>query len=328
MQFPVIRISGTHYEVGLQIGQTLADPISDKLEKNRILCGEQLEAKLRATQPYLDLVQRHFPHLLEELKGMSKGAGVPFEELFLANVQEVIDDNPYDATRCTVIAIPKEVGWLIGYNEDWLPESLPHLYVFDLTIDGVGIFGLGYAHELASSSIALNSFGLIQAINELPSPEIQIGVPKNIIAAAILRTPTLDSGLQLVKSMPRGAAFNHALFQKNEFLDIEFTAKLLGIKRCKGEKYVHANSYLVLPHAPVRNPISESRTAKITALLSGINTVDDLKKVLSDRSDPPVCREETIASVVIDMTEAEIHIAFGQPTPKSYVEYSFKHVLQ
>ncbi len=316
--FPLVTASGSHFDVGVQVGTSLSGAITDKLLKNRLLCGDKLDEKIHATRPYLDLVKKHFPQYLLELEGMSKGAGVPFDELFLANVQEVIDDNPYEAMRCTVIGIPQDGGWFVGFNEDWMQESLPHLYVFDVTIEGNRFFGLGYAYELISTSIAINSHGLLQAINELPAPDVRIGVPKNFIARAVLDCTTLDGARHVVQSVPRGGAFNHALFQGEDLLDIEYTPDVLGTERITKEKYVHTNSYIVLPKAPVLNSISEQRRQKIQSKIATIQTVEDLKIILSDTEDPPVCRPETIGSVIFDTAKRVAYVAYGQPTPTNY----------
>lgn len=316
--FPLVTASGSHFDVGVQIGKSLSGAIRDKLAKNRQLTGEKFSEKIRATKPYLELAQKRFPQYVLELEGMSKGAGVPFDELFLANVQEVIDDNPYEAMRCTVIAVPQNGGWLVGFNEDWLPESLPHLYLFDVTIEGVRLFGLGYAYELISTSIAINSHGLLQAINELPSPDVHIGVPKNFIARALLDCTTFDEAKKLIQSVPRGGAFNHALLLGEELLDIEYTADVLGTEYIVKEKYVHTNSYIVLPKAPVPNSISELRRDKIMSRFGNIHTVEDLKTILSDRETPPVCRPETIGSVIFDTVKRVVYVAYGQPTPDGY----------
>lgn len=47
-----------------------------------------------------------------------------------------------------------------------------------------------------------------------------------------------------------------------------------------------------------------------------------MKRILSDRNDPKICREGTIGSVIFDTFNKTNHIAYGQPTPESYYKIS------
>ncbi|MBI4062378.1 hypothetical protein HY410_00495 [Candidatus Gottesmanbacteria bacterium] len=310
-QFPVVKASGSNYEVGRAIGVAMAGAIHAALGKNK---------NLKLSKKYQEFAQKFFPQYIDELKGMANGAGVSFDELFLANNREVSGL----ADHCTIIAIPTGDGYILGHNEDWEEDSRDFLYIFDGVINGMRIFGLNYADSLMGDSVGINGYGLIEAVNDLRHQDARVGVPKKFIARAILDCKTLEEAEEIIKRVPRAAGFNHVLVQEKRLWNIESSAKEYAIKKIEGKKYVHTNHYLTeLKRIDKGNPESVSRYEKVRKLLPSINSVDDIKRVLSDREDPRICRSGTIGSVILDPQNHVAHIAYGQPTVNSYYEFKY-----
>lgn len=318
--FPVVRASGTHYEVGQAIGIHRQRAITDILRQHKERFGENLGRFLEESAEFLVQAKTYYPHYIDELRGIADGAQVSFEELFLSNNREVTE--PYgdvSPNHCTIIGIPYRNGYLLGHNEDWEPSSLHNLYIFDATIDGVRIFGLNYANSLFGVSVATNQFGLIEAVNELSHLDTQHGVPKNFIARAILDCKTLEEAEAIVASVPRAAGFNHVVIQGDRLWNIESSAQEYIIEKIPHQKYVHTNHYVTeLTRLDKGNRESEQRYDKVKRQLDLMGTVEDMKALLSDRSEPPICRDETIGSVIFDATQNVAYIAFGQPTKDAY----------
>lgn len=320
-RFPVVQAEGSHYEVGGVIGQTLKVPIIELLEANRRSFGDAFAQYIEISKAFLAETETHFPQYVTELHGIADGAGVPFEELFLSNNREVADFGAEDPNHCTIIAVPHEGSFLVGHNEDWTPTALPHLYILDATIDGVRIFGLNYANNLIGASVAVNGFGLLEAVNELHHHDAQVGIPKDVIARAILDCQTLEEAEHIIKTYRRGGGFNHVLVQGNRLWNIESSATDSEIEKREGETYVHTNHYLTrLVYLDKGTKESRVRYDKVSQLLPQVETVEDIKATLSDKTDPPVCRPRTIGSVIFDLSTHVAHVAHGQPTKDSYYE--------
>ncbi|MBI3559605.1 hypothetical protein HY087_00560 [Candidatus Gottesmanbacteria bacterium] len=329
-QFPIVKASGSHYEVGVAIGKTMRDAIRNVLANNQAIFKKDFPVLIQQSQPFQQQARKYFPQYMDELREISDGAGVSFDELFLSNNREVADFDPFivDQSHCTIIGIPHKNDYLLGHNEDWDASSLSLLYLLDATINGVKIFGLNYANNIIGDSIAVNGYGLVQGVNDLWHQDSHLGVPKNFIARAILDCKTHEEAEDIMRTVPRAAGFNHVLVQEQRLWNIESSAKEYVIEKVQLQKYVHTNHYLTeLKRIDKGNKESEARYAKVKDLLSGINTVNDIKRVLSDREGPQICRSGTIGSVIFDMPNKVAHIAYGQPTPESYVEYSLTHVL-
>ncbi len=330
-QFPVVKASGTNYEVGVAIGKALSIQIQKILAKNKKLFEKNFSDYLKESVFFLEQAQKYFSQYVDELRGIANGADVSFEELFLSNNREVANFDPcvLDHNHCTIIGIPTKGGYLLGHNEDWDANSLEHMYILDAVINGIKIFGLNYANNLIGDSVAINGYGLVEAVNELSHQDTQIGVPKNFIARAILDCKTLEEAEVLMHTIPRAAGYNHVLVQGKRLWNIESSAKEYAIEKIDNQKYVHTNHYLT-ELARIDTQISDEtklRYSKVKSLMNEMNTVDDIKRVLSDRNEPPICRAGTIGSVIFNAAEKTAYIAYGQPTIGNYVEYSLAHVV-
>lgn len=330
-QFPVVKVQGSHYEVGVAIGKTMRVAIKSVLVNSQAIFKKDFLARIQQSQLFQQQARKYFPQYVDELRGIAEGAEVPFDELFLSNNREVANSDPYlflDPNHCTILGVPYQGGYLLGHNEDWDASSLSLLYLLDASIGGTRIFGLNYANSLVGDGVAVNEYGLSQGINELRHTDAQVGVPKNFIGRAVLDCKTLEDVEGIMKTVPRAAGFNHVLVQGQRLWNIESSAKEYVIEKVELQKYVHTNHYLTeLKRLDKGNKESVNRYNKVKDLLSSINTVNDMKRVLSDREDPQICRSGTIGSVIFDMPNKVAHIAYGQPTAESYVEHSLTHVL-
>lgn len=329
-QFPIVRTEGSHYEVGLAIGKAMQGPIRQALANSKEIFKRDFSARIEASKSFQREAEKYFPQYMEEFRGMTDGAGVSFDEIFLSNCREAADFNPYlsASDRCTIVGIPQERGYVLGHNEDWDASSLSLLYLLDATIDGTRIFGLTYANSLVGDGVAVNGYGLVQGLNELYHTDAQVGVPKNFIGRAVLDARSLEDVERLMKAVPRGGGWNHMLVQGARLWNIESSARESVIEKVEMQKYAHTNHYLTeLKRIDKGNAESKKRYAKVKERLEDVSSVDDMKRILSDRAEPPICRAGTIGSVIFDVPSKVAHIAYGQPTPESYMEYSLSHVV-
>jgi len=329
-QFPVVTVSGSHYEVGVAVGETMRQPIRNLLDREKAKLGDTFVHYVAMLPPFIDITKRYFPQYMDEVRGIADGAGVDFQTLFFTNCREVVDYSGFTSTadHCTIVAIAQSNQYIVGHNEDWDAESLEILYIFDAVIDGVHIFGLNYGDSVMGDSISVISNGLIQAVNDLQHQDAQLGVPKKFIARALLDCKTLEEAEDIIKAVPRAAGFNHVLVQGPRLWNIESSAKEYVIEKVQLQKYVHTNHYVTeLKRIDRENSESEKRYAKARGRLDEVNSVEDMKQLLSDQADPRICRDGTIGSVIFDTQNRVAHIAYGKPTPESYMEYSLAHVV-
>lgn len=328
-QFSLVKAKGSHYEVARTVGEARKNIITKLYQKNKNLYPDYFTCFRQDAENLFDLTEKYFPQYIEELRGMADGAGVNVQELFLSNGHELSYFRDADkAEHCTIVALPGEGGYLLGHNEDWSAEALEHLYLLDAEINGIRIFGLGYdfANVIIGDAVAINGWGLIEAINEVSHSDTNIGVPKAFISRAVMDCRMLEEAEQIIRSVPRRSGFNHLLVQGDRLWNIETSAKEFFVEKIVQQKYAHTNHYLTELKRIEKedNPESVLRYGKVKQKLAEINGVNDLKKLLSDRSQPPVCRDITIGSVIFDPAGKTAEIAYGQPSPGTYYKIPLK----
>lgn len=328
-QFPLVKAKGTHFEVGRAVGEARRDMITRLFQNNRAAFPDYFVRFRKDADELLELTTKYFPQYVEELRGLADGAGLDMKELFLSNGHELsyFREDPV-AGHCTIVAIPSNGGYILGHNEDWSAEALEHLYLLDAEIEGIRVFGFGYdfANTIIGDAVAINGFGLIEAINEVSHTDASIGVPKAFIARAIIDCRSLEGAGKIIQTVPRRSGFNHLLIQGSRLWNIETSAKESVVEKFELQKYVHTNHYLTELRRIDKgeNPESVFRYGKVKQKLADINSVENLKNLLSDRSEPPVCRESTIGSVIFNPTEKTAEIAFGQPAVDSYYKITLE----
>ncbi len=106
---------GSYFEIGKQQGEIYRSNGTDlqKIKVNKAVLDKQLK-----------LYRKHYPELLDEIKGMSVGGGFDLEKLlqiYLAGEIEWFTKRFKMPLNCTVIGVKNTNGVFVGRNLDWLP---------------------------------------------------------------------------------------------------------------------------------------------------------------------------------------------------------------
>ena len=88
---PVIKVSGTHREVGWQIGEKMKPRLQRILPRLREQLPPGVSWKDMELKGRLCLAHSRaaYPQFVEELEGTAEAAELPFEEVFLAICEEL-----------------------------------------------------------------------------------------------------------------------------------------------------------------------------------------------------------------------------------------------
>ncbi len=327
-QFPYLEVSGSHKKLGEAIGSTFEQQINYRIK--------HLKQTIKHYEKYVDLIKpyyRHtlerFPQLVEELESTARAAKVAVKDYFFLNSHEIYhrakpshSNYFFHNDHCTVAVSFNSDGAIIGHNEDWIKEEQSDLYILKATIKGTTFLGLQYCTELPGVSGSLNSWGLVQCVNDL-NPVAQIGVPKNFLARAILECKTIDEAEKIIGKTKRASGFNHVLVQETQILNIEIAGDYVAVDSMEHQPYVHTNHYLS-SHMKHRERFhsknSEERLEIAQKTIKHHMNVNDMKELLSKtqqqkfKSSEPL---ETIASLIIIPKLREVRICFdpSQNTP-------------
>ena len=158
MQELVLR--GTPYERGYEHGKRFAGDIVAGVESFKH--ESEGQDVLSAINENVDFMDKHFPEINEEIRGISEGANVPFTDVFLFNNRAIVTTT--DRENCSDIAIFNNGNAVIGMNKD-RPQPLPEYdgYFLRKVYPDKGHAFISYGHVGRLWGHGMNEAGLCTA---------------------------------------------------------------------------------------------------------------------------------------------------------------------
>ena len=346
---PLIRVKGTHREIGRQIGEACKVQVRQSIAKACTLIESVQEHLLLdwegaqiQTRKYIPFVQERYPQYVEELLGIAEGAQVDFDDLAVLNAMEAVTMDALHLTKCTSMAVNGDLTAdghvLIAHNEDWLPEDESDVYVVHASPDDEPAF-LAMTYGGLLPNIGFNEAGIAQCCDSVYPNDSRIGIPRVFASRAVLsaRTPAEAIGHMLVSH--RAAGYNHLLaHESGELYNVEVSARRFAILYAENGYLVHTNHYLdermqAIENEPDELIATRVRYFRALRLLKStpLHTVKSLQSIQRDHINFPnsICdhaaadlqpldREKTINALVIDLTSRAMHLAWGNPCENQY----------
>ncbi len=325
---PVIEASGTHREVGRQIGEAARDLVAQGLaayeERFPLLAGFTFAEAVKRSQAYLRPAEDYVPQAVDQIRGLAEGANASFEILFALNCSEEFTcaaDHvwpPGGGARpapdhCTSFAVVAGGRVVSGHNEDWYPEDVEGLVIRRVRLSGAGVSGggasylsVGAAYDLPMTGI--NSHGFTSAANTVYYRDERVGVPNNCLLTAVLEQPDLERARDLIAGSPRARGSNYLLCDASgRVWDLETTGVrwVLVDGSPPPARAASAGAFALLAHSnhyispelasgdASRSEGSRLRRARAEELLiagleDGADLVERGKAVLSDHENAPL----------------------------------------
>jgi isopenicillin-N N-acyltransferase-like protein len=349
---PLVRVGGSHREIGRQIGAACIEPIRHSIQSANILMDQarnSLELSWEGAQTqarkYVPFAQERYPQYVEEMMGMAEGAGVAFEDLAVINAMEAVTMDALHLAKCTSFAVNQDrtsdEHVLVAHNEDWMPEDEKDVYVIHASPDGEPAF-LAMTYGGLLPNVGFNSEGIAQCCDSVYPTDSRIGIPRVVVSRAVLGARTLADAVRLVLIPHRAAGYAHVLVHESgELYSVEVSARKFGIMYGEEGLIVHTNHYLdekmqAIEDEPDELIATRLRYFRALRLLrrTPTHTIKTLQAIQRDHLNFPnsICnhctedtvpldREKTINSMVIDLTARAMHIAWGNPCENQYYTY-------
>jgi isopenicillin-N N-acyltransferase-like protein len=320
----LIEIAGSPYDRGCQYGAAAGREIAVGIRHYAAqvaelgLAGPSLNAVIDGYKP---IMEDFSPTLIEEMRGIARGAEVDFRDIVLLNARTEIlkiaanaDLLPglrdaVEPDACTSVVVePKassEGNLIHAHNWDWKMEAADAVVVLRVrSMDGPDC--LLFTEAGAVCRFGMNTLGVAITANYLESERDyeRIGVPLTMIRRRLLQEPQFALGLSCVYTTPKSGSNNMLVSEANAGLALDFECapdETFMVDPVDG-LLVHANHWqsLValgkLKDTGVRNmPDSLYRDRRVRQLLQpkiGSLTVADVKAALLDNWATPwsVCR--------------------------------------
>jgi Acyl-coenzyme A:6-aminopenicillanic acid acyl-transferase len=299
-EWSLFRVTGQPDDIGYRLGELARPMMAAYMQQS---AAWKQVSRWRG-HPFVEALRRaaeaYFPALVAELDGMAAGLGWPVEDVFLWNCRGELIHNAPDG--CTTLAAVSGNARFIAHNEDGDPYLRERCFLVDVQPAGKpGFVSFYYPGSLPGHTFAASRAGLVQAINNLRIRVPAVGVPRMILARAVLDTNSLDEAVALLRDMPRASGFHHTLgcVGDSRLVSVEAT-----VQRCSVVadtlRFGHAN-HLVHDGCDSEGQIitdsSRDRQVRVNALLPALGapvTDDALLRVLSDQapSGLPIYRDD------------------------------------
>ena len=341
-----IEVSGAPLEMGRQIGEAAREEMRgftevalDRVNKTVRVSREKAIGVARDSFPY---VERYAPHMLEELRGMAEGSGVPVEELMLLQVRNQLLAERDSGCTSFAVAAPAGPRAVVGQNWDNDPALNPYTVVLTRRPAGKpALMTITQAGLIAY--IGLNSAGIGLCLNPLPAPSRPLGVPHYFTVRGIYEATSLDGAVQAVRRATRAIPANITLSTPEGPADLEVTMDDVRVLRDGGRGTVtHANHCEHPELLPINDRFPEliqsrPRKMRIEKLLNEGDrplALEGLKRALRDHENYPtsICRHPndhpttgywaTTFSVLIEPDAGLMHVSRGNPCENPYETYS------
>jgi isopenicillin-N N-acyltransferase-like protein len=345
---PLIEVRGTHREVGQQIGEKMKPRLQRILPRLRTHLPPGVEWKDMLLKGRLCLAHSRavYPQFVEELEGIAEAAELPFEEVFLAICEELWEpaawqaDLPTLAKGCTDFAArgraTADGATLVAHTNDLPPEAEEDLVLLKVQAGdepeflAVSVAGLGF-------SAGFNAAGISMTGNAVSCSDIRPGVPRLLIARAILAARRLGEAMDACLLPLRASNYNNFIADSNgEIYSMEGSATDCEPIYIEKNIMAHTNHYLSLPmrrfeahrHYIGGSIIRYHRAMRLLRENYGRLSPELFQKLLADHANYPnsICKHAgmtvTVFSIIINLNELRAWIGQGRPCQTTYTEYT------
>lgn len=338
-EFPLIEVSGTSFQMGLQHGKQTEGLIRKYLVWIQKLTGMEIETLRANAMRFLPYIQRLSPEYVEEIFGLAEGARIPIADAVLCQARAEAAKR-WDG-GCTAFALTRQAtadGSVIsGQNQDLEPDYADVAIVLRVKpSDGrpsavmVTFAGqLGYA--------GMNSSGVSNFVNALYNFQWTPGLPYYPLRRLCLEQTSIEGCLKLLRANAGCSALNLVLADsKGDIADVEVRPGVLAAYNDKSkDARLHTNHYLTTNFVKFEDgtlPDSVPRLDRVRSLVRqqwGKLTVDKMKSILADHEGNPagICRHgasqlHSIAGYIAEPARKLLHVRRGHGCTGTWTAYS------
>ncbi len=326
--FPLLRVSGSAYEMGYQHGAQAAGLIRRYLVLIERVTAMPRDALCANALRFLPLIEALSPAYVEEVRGLAQGADISFEEALLCQCRaEAAFQNPEGCSAFALTGDATRDGLpLAGQNQDLPPEYSDVAILLHVTPNDGRPPALMFTFAGQLGYAGLNAHGVALFANALYDYAWQFGLPKYPMQRAILEQRSVPDAVRLLDRHRLCSANNFVLADaRGQIADVEVRPE--GLAPFAGDhphRRLHTNHYLTPSfsgHETNSLPDSCPRLDRLRELVHaawGALTVETLKTILADHAGDPggICRHgaagyHTISGYIAEPARRRLHVRRG-----------------
>ncbi len=347
----LIRVEGTHREVGLQMGEAAREAIRGDVDGawDDLPAGRTKADQLALAAEYRAFTEPRLPWLIEELDACAEAAGVDPLEFFACTMEEIWYEPraPKTQGRCSdLVAGPSATAdghLLVAHNNDLSPSSEPKIVAIEKRVHGDPVvLQLGGIPIL---SVGWNSAGLSLTGNELSPNDEKVGISRDHQVLEMIRARSLDEMVASALRPDRASSYNNVLTSADGGVaNVEGSATDAEVTGLDERGHLaHTNNYVCDRMRPFEGdeeyaPLSNTRFERARELLAASPprslTMGAMRGFLADHETKPqsLCKHpefgtptsKTVFWCVADVTDGRILYGRGNPCDSVAEEYVFE----
>jgi hypothetical protein len=329
-----IRVQGSHYECGLQIGYLCHSEINSIVKESmenppKPYTWQEMRDR---SIVFLQATEYHFPWILDEIRGAAEGAGQDYIDLCASSIEELYS-TPIPSRCSDFVALPPATsgGILLGHNNDLEPSAKKTLVAVEWVFSNSPVlYSIGPGGLYIS--VGLNSEGICLTGNDLSQNDEHPGIPRGFIARAIMGERVYENALRIALHPERASSYNNIITCRDgQCVSVEASGTDCELIYPQNGWLVHTNHYT---HVRMRqyefspDQIGGSiaryeRALALTHLFSSSVNLKIIQGFLSDhQSIQSLCRHgdqvQTVFSSLIDLSDGKIWGCLGNPCAQNY----------
>jgi len=257
----VLEVAGAPFDIGHALGRHARRAIHEQVrelpEFKALLPwrGHPYTAELEAA------ARRRTPAYVAEIEGLAAGADWPFEEAFLWNAKGDLRaaGEPPGHGCTTLFAVEDDVRWIV-HNEDGAAAHARDVFMVRARPEeGLAFTSFAYPGLICGNSFAVNAMGVVQTLNNVRALDGRVGVPRQLVARALLDCAGLDGPLAILHGWTRASGYHHGLAQAGDPRLMAIEAPASGVAaRLVTDRHAHANHLIAEDFAELRQVVTAS----------------------------------------------------------------------
>jgi len=326
------------------------------------LCDISWQQALTKASGYRELIESNYPNLLEELSGIAIGSGFDVADLFTLNCRteilppdflakalvetdQIFDSSDLDASECTSFAFSRgdtKPVWL-SQNWDWIGLQREALIVVRAKNErGEQFITVTEAGMLAKIGLNQNGFGVCLNILRSVDDGDKPGLPVHFLLRVLLDCETVEQAAALVSATQFASSSNVMIAdQSGAMANLELSPHGVQVLAADDNTLCHTNHFLhtalvanEAKQAAALSSVARLHTAQSN--LPSLHNLNDIQSLLSDTSNgqesicrfanenlPPIAQIETVAGVVMNLSNMELWVSDAQPSASEFRHYTF-----
>lgn len=347
IRYREIEVAGPPCALGRQIGEAAREEIRGFCEVALALINKSIRVSRKAADEVIAATLRsaesYSPDMVEELRGIAEGAGVPLADIMLLQIRNQLQpDADAGCTSLSLAGSGSRSGGIVAQNWDNDPALQPFTLVLTRRPAGKpALMTVTQAGLIAY--IGFNEAGIGVCLNTLPAPSRRLGVPHYFTVRGIYEADSLAGAVHAVERAERAIPANIMLTTPQGPADLEVTLDSVHVLRNGAEAGITHTNHCRHPNLQAIDQQfpeliqSHERQARIDELLDLPRRqpgVQEVMSLLRDHDGFPrsICRHanadpqtggwETVFSVVIDTSARQMHISRGTPCDHPYETYA------